>query len=129
MEDEAQIWQVIISFFRSRWTNFTGNLAAFDTPPMDVVSPSENRSLLLSIFEDEIRSVLYLLPEDKAPGPNGFLPSFFRQFWFVIHGDVVAAVQEFFMSAQIPDSWRKAFVPLIPKWTNASELSHFRPIS
>lgn len=69
---------------------------------------------LSSISEDEIQTVLWSLPEDKAPDPDGFSPCFFRWFWFVIHDDV-AAVREFFVSAQMPNSLNNTFITLILK--------------
>ena len=52
---------------------------------------------------------------DKASGPYGFPACFFQQYWHIIKADVLDAVPFFFQSGNLPDSWTKIFITLIPK--------------
>lgn len=90
IEDEIDIRQEITQFFRSRWTASTIGLISFDPPSSDMVSERENQGLIMPVYEDEIRSVLWSLAQDKAPGPGGFSPIFFRRYWSIVKGDVTA---------------------------------------
>lgn len=53
---------------------------------------------------EEIRSALWDLGPDKAPGPDGFLPLFFRSYWTIVGHDVVQAIQNAFQAKSIPSN-------------------------
>jgi hypothetical protein len=70
------------------------------------------------------------LPADKAPGPDVFTRRFYKACWNIIKGDIMAAVSTV---------WRRdfrnfrllntAYITLIPKKDDATQLGDFRPIS
>ena len=49
-----------------------------------IISNAENRELENPIMEHEIRSEIWSLHADKAPGPNGFTINFYRASWDTI---------------------------------------------
>lgn len=53
-------------------------------------------SLVREVSAEEIRSAMFFIGGDKAPGPDGFNASFFHQNWSVVGPDVVAAEGYFF---------------------------------
>ena len=55
---------------------------------------------------------------DKAPGPDGFPPFFFKAFWPIIKNDVIQAVKYILVSGSMPSSWKRIFVALVPKIPN-----------
>jgi hypothetical protein len=57
-------------------------------------------SLDAPISEEEVHNTTKLLPNDKAPGPDGFTEHFYKACWDVIKGDVVAAINA---------AWRREF--------------------
>jgi hypothetical protein len=58
--------------------------------------PSCDLSHIENIFsEEEVRKVVIELPNDKAPGPDGFTGQFYKVAWEVIKGDVMAAINAF----------------------------------
>ncbi|GFS38119.1 hypothetical protein Acr_00g0055830 [Actinidia rufa] len=63
-----------------------------------------NRVELLLIIGDkdeEIRTALFSIGEDKAPGLDGFSSCFFKRSWDIVGSDFTAVVKEFFSSGQI----------------------------
>ena len=42
--------------------------------------------------EEEVNAVIQEIAPEKAPGPDGFIGSFYKASWNVIKGDVLAAV-------------------------------------
>ncbi|XP_074303836.1 uncharacterized protein LOC141638331 [Silene latifolia] len=48
--------------------------------------------------EQEIRGILFSIPEDKSPGPDGYTSGFFKASWDIIKGDICEAVQNFFVN-------------------------------
>lgn len=77
---------------------------------------------------DEIKTAVFALPSDKAPGPDGFPLSFFPEFWETIK-DEIFLFSEFYQNGKIPKGISTAFLTLIPKKVGASFASEFRPIS
>lgn len=43
------------------------------------ISEEQNRKLLLPITEKEVKSALFQMHPDKAPGPDGMTPAFFQK--------------------------------------------------
>nr|GFB01101.1 RNA-directed DNA polymerase, eukaryota [Tanacetum cinerariifolium] len=50
------------------------------------------RDLECEVSDEEIKRAVWDCSTEKAPGPDGFTFGFFCRFWYLIHGDVVAAV-------------------------------------
>ena len=58
--------------------------------------PTEELSHLETLFsEDEVWAVIRELPNDKAPGPDGFTCRFYKKAWPVIKLEVMNAVNTF----------------------------------
>ncbi|XP_038974801.1 uncharacterized protein LOC120106025 [Phoenix dactylifera] len=129
-EEPEVIQRILVSFFRSRWTEQTGVASLADIPPPgELVTEVENSDLIRPVSEREIREAVWSLGGDKAPGPDGFPPVFFQRYWMIVGRDVTAAIQQFFSTAVIAAEWQRTFIALIPKRQDATEPSHFRPIS
>jgi len=70
------------SFERTRRVN----LDAIGLPSIDLTD-------LETLFtEEEVRAVVMNLPNDKAPGPDGFNGLFYKKAWNIIKGDVMNAL-------------------------------------
>lgn len=80
--------------------------------------------------EEEVELAVHCLPNDKAPGPDGFTSNFYKSCWTIIKFDILAA----FHCIQIHhcgalEHINGAQVVLIPKADVATEPKDFRPIS
>lgn len=92
-------------------------------------SPAQAAAFDKMFTDEEIKTVFFSLPRNKASGPDGFPAEFFVESWSVIGAEVTAAVREFFISGRLLKQWNATTLVLIPKTTNASTTSDFRPIS
>lgn len=81
------------------------------------------------ISEAEIKNVLFSMPSNKAPGPDGCPAEFYRSAWPIIRSDFTIAVQSFFMFGFLPKGVNATTLALIPKVQGAETLKDFRPIS
>ena len=91
---------------------------------------NEERSLLTKpVTEDEIREVIFHMPSNKSPGPDGFTTEFFKASWSVIAKDFTVAVQSFFSKGFLPKGLNSTILALIPKREAAVEMKDYRPIS
>lgn len=56
------------------------------------VTPEMNRLLLQQVTNEEIKSTMFMIGSERAPGPDGFTASFYHQFWDTIETDVCCMV-------------------------------------
>ncbi|KAG1346247.1 putative mitochondrial protein [Cocos nucifera] len=69
------------------------------------------------------------MQSDRAPGPLGFQPLFFKYFWSTIRNEVLAAIQEVFSLEKMPRQWKTTYIVLILKKENPRDVLDYRPIS
>lgn len=90
----------------------------------------EQRDLLnLSFSAQEIKEALWSIPDDKAPGLDGFNSAFYKASWSVVGEDMVQAIQELFQTGKLLKAWNISAVTLIPKVACPSHPGDFLPIS
>ena len=65
------------------------------------VTDDLNENLLKLVLEEEIKSVIFSINPDKAPGADGMSPLFFQKFWTTIKKEVVNAIQTFFHTGHL----------------------------
>ena len=102
----------------------TINLEALHMPTFNLAHLDE------PVTELELWNTIKSLPNDKAPGPDGFTGRFYKSCWNIIKMDLMAVVAAV---------WNKkfdnfcllnsAFITLIPKHDGAVHVKDFRPIS
>ena len=78
-----------------------------------MIDLSELEQLFL---EDEIEQTIKSMPNEKPPGPDGFIGIFYNASWNIVKEDVVVAVQSFH-NLNTPDLalMNEANILLLPK--------------
>jgi len=89
----------------------------------------EGLYLIKEVSMEEIKTVLFSMPSNKAPGPDGYTVEFFKETWSIVGNDLVAAVQSFFIKGFIPKGMNATILALIPKKKEVKEMKDYRPIS
>jgi hypothetical protein len=78
---------------------------------------------------EEIDNVIFDLPSDKAPGPDGFNNSFIKKCWTIIRCDMYKLCFDFFHHWADLKSINHSYITLVPKKDNPKKVNDFRPIS
>ncbi|XP_039170445.1 uncharacterized protein LOC120294434 [Eucalyptus grandis] len=81
------------------------------------------------VSDDEIKSTVFSLAKEKAPGPDGFSVEFFKSNWEIVGPLVLLAVRDFFQYGRMLKEVNATILTLVPKISNASAVSDFRPIA
>lgn len=82
------------------------------------------------LFSDsDIKAAFHSFPINKTCGLDRFSAEFFIGSWEIVGAEVTEAVKEFFSSGNLLSQWNTTSLVLIPKITNASKTTEFRPIS
>jgi len=93
------------------------------------VSQYDNQLLIRIPDTNEIKDALFSIDANKTPGPDGFGAGFFQFYSDRVKIDLRWCVIEFFINGKMLKQMNRTFITLIPKRSNPSETSHYRPIS
>jgi hypothetical protein len=93
------------------------------------ISPAQQSGLEQPVTNEEIKAALFSIPDDKAPGPDGFTSLFYKKSWSIIGADFMRAVHFFFEHSIMPRCINATRISLVPKIENPACMEDFRPIS
>jgi hypothetical protein len=94
------------------------------------ITDQDNQILTKTVTEEEvIRVVVFHFDLDKAPGPDGFTPHFYRCCWEIIRNSLLRMIRFVQSTCKIEGATSTSFLALIPKAKNANTFDRFRPIS
>ncbi|XP_019087502.1 PREDICTED: uncharacterized protein LOC109127350 [Camelina sativa] len=92
-------------------------------------SEFEQARLVKDVSETEIHAILFSMPKDKSPGPDGYTVEFLKETWEIIKNDFVTSVQSFLKFGFLPKGVNTTILALIPKKKEVKEMKDYRPIS
>jgi len=93
------------------------------------ITNEKNLALTREISLEEVEEAVKSMPNDKAPGPNGFTIKFYKACWKFVKTDVWEVVEDSRRSSSILKSLNSTFLTLIPKEAEANTATKFRPIA
>ncbi|GJV62250.1 putative RNA-directed DNA polymerase, eukaryota, reverse transcriptase zinc-binding domain protein [Tanacetum coccineum] len=85
--------------------------------------------MVRDVTDDEIKNVMFFIGDDRAPGPDGFTPVFFKKAWDVVSGDITCAIRDFFSNGKLLKELNHTIISLIPKVTTPARINDYRHIS
>jgi hypothetical protein len=105
-----------------RSVDFNWETLHFDNPNLE--------SMDVPFLEEEVCVAINQMPNDKAPGPDGFTGIFFKKCWGIVKYDVMRAIESFGDLHVQGFHWlNSANIALLPKKEGAEEVADFTPIS
>ncbi|XP_019433073.1 PREDICTED: uncharacterized protein LOC109339968 [Lupinus angustifolius] len=91
---------------------------------------NEENAMLISIpTSEEIKSVVFSINGEGAPGPDCFGGCFYQQFWEIVSKDVCNSVTQFFLHGWVMPNMNSNSIILILKPSNAERIEDYRPIA
>ncbi|KAJ6889558.1 hypothetical protein NC652_030338 [Populus alba x Populus x berolinensis] len=130
IHDQGKLGNMAVSFFEQLLSTPQPPLTEDITPLYKgTISASSASTMLLPISNAEIKTTLFSIPDNKAPGPDGYNAFFFKTCWSIIGDDFIAATRYFFTHNTLPRCVNATRVALVPKVENPASMNDFRPIS
>nr|GEV12839.1 putative RNA-directed DNA polymerase, eukaryota, reverse transcriptase zinc-binding domain protein [Tanacetum cinerariifolium] len=129
LEDLDCVKSAFVDHFRSRFHHENSDRPSFDIQMLNLLPHDQRDFLDRDISCEEIKRAVWDCGSDRAPGPDGFTFKFFTTFWDLIESNVVRFVHDFFLNRYFPKRCNSSFIALIPKVSNVTLVSDFRPIS
>lgn len=94
-----------------------------------IITPAQNASSLRKVSMEEVEEAVKDMPNDKAPGPDGFTINFYKACWQTVKTEVWEVVDDSRQSGSILKALNSTFLALIPKEEEARTPEKFRPIA
>ncbi|KAJ4449434.1 hypothetical protein ANN_00833 [Periplaneta americana] len=89
----------------------------------------QQQNLQSPITEEEIRSALEGAPKNTAPGPIGLSYQLYKTHWRLIKEYLLELMNYILDNGSVIDGFSDGVVTLIPKTTNPTTMSEYRPIT
>ncbi|GJX36326.1 hypothetical protein Tco_0247883 [Tanacetum coccineum] len=71
--------------------------------------------MVREVSDQEIHDAIFDMGDNKAPGPDGYTTTFFKEAWDIISNDVVKEIKEFFTNRGLPKELNHTILALISK--------------
>ncbi|GJX74220.1 hypothetical protein Tco_0312815 [Tanacetum coccineum] len=78
--------------------------------------------MVRNVSDAEIKSALFSMSDDKAPGPDGFTAAFFKKAWDIVGDNFSCAIRDFFSNGKLLREVNHTIIALIPKVTTPCDL-------
>eukprot|EP00253_Pinus_taeda_P016264 PITA_16264 len=93
------------------------------------ITLDQNWALCREISLEEVEEAIKSMPNDKAPGLDGFTINFYKACWSIVKQEVWEVVEDSRRSGTILKFVNSTFLALIPKVEDAKTPNKFRPIA
>jgi hypothetical protein len=129
VNNQEGLCSLSLEYFTSLFTATT-----CDTEPILQVIKScidgEDNCMLVAPFNsDEFKNAVFQMHSDKAPGPDGLNPAFYKRFWSLCGEEIVATCTKWLLDGSLPESLGDTNIVLIPKCEQPKNMKDLRPIS
>ncbi|KAK4394386.1 hypothetical protein Sango_1909400 [Sesamum angolense] len=84
-------------------------------------------NLCRAVTPAEVKTAVFQISDNKAPGPDGYTSCFFKKAWNIVGYLVCRAIMDFFRSGRCYDSSTTPLLPLYP--SHSPSVADYRPIS
>jgi len=93
------------------------------------VTEEDNGKLLAPFNISEFKKALFSMHSDKAPGPDGLNPAFYKKFWHLCGMEIYHTGIAWLNNGSFPPQMMDTNIVLILKKDNPETMRDLRPIS
>ena len=93
------------------------------------LTPDQRDSLVRPFVEEEVQAAIAGLNGEGSPGPDGLPVLFYKEFWALAKGDVMATLEELRSPQANMERINKSYLFMLPKRQGADSINDYRPIA
>ena len=123
----GQGWQEIMNPKRERLNLY--KVRNFLTPHPNPLNSRQQQELIQPFKEDEVLEVFRTLKTDKAPGPDGLINNWYKDFSEDLIPIFYTLTNHWLQTQQVPEDFSSCVVTSLKKAANSRKPLDFRPIS
>jgi hypothetical protein len=129
VEDQNDICGVAKGYFDNLFKSATSAEEEVTGLMKVCVTNDDNQQLTRDFNKEEFKEALFSMHSDKAPGPDGLNPEFYKKFWDICGEEVFRTSLQWLQRGYLPDELNETNIVLIPKVDNPMSMKDLRPIS
>ncbi|KAL2934539.1 hypothetical protein RDABS01_017658 [Bienertia sinuspersici] len=134
-EEEFDTPDGVATAFIKIYKQLLGEKKAVHSLPSDIVKQGPlvtdaQADMLINPFsKEDVKEVLFSIPNDKAPGLDGYSSKFFKKSWAIIGEEITEAILQFFDNGKLLKQLNATTLTLIPKVIHPRYVTDYRPIA
>lgn len=86
------------------------------------VAEEDMKKLTTPVTLEELKTMIFELKKNKAPGPDGITGEFYMHFWDLVKHDMIDLINDFIKGLINIDRLNFGVITLIPKTKDASQI-------
>ncbi|KAA0035247.1 LINE-1 retrotransposable element ORF2 protein [Cucumis melo var. makuwa] len=129
LDSIGDISRIFISHFQNIYTKENYEEILIDNLNWNPISCSHQSELCKPFDEQEIKSTIMSISNEKAPGPDGYTILFYKKHWTDLKGDLLNVLKDFHKKGIVNNNVNNTFIALISKKEKCTTPSDYRPIS
>lgn len=128
IEGQSNLLTYITNFYKNLFGHSKTISISLTMNDVVKVSEEDKADLTKSFTLEELKTMVFGLKKNKAPGPDGIPGEFYIHFWDLIKHDLLGLVNDFHKGLIDIDSLNFGVITLIPKTKDATQIQKFRSI-
>ncbi|KAK4384432.1 Retrovirus-related Pol polyprotein from type-2 retrotransposable element R2DM [Sesamum angolense] len=117
--DPTTISSVFVTYFQGLlggdWTDRALDLHYLRPWARHILTEEEACVLIRPVTVDDVKTAMFDIEEEKAPGPDGFSSSFNKAAWPIVEEEISRAIMDFFTTGRLLKQVNATLLTLIPK--------------
>ncbi|XP_019163454.1 PREDICTED: uncharacterized protein LOC109159798 [Ipomoea nil] len=118
----------ILQYYENIFRTASSAMDIFERVPCRVTTRM-NEALKLLFTLAEVKTALFSMAPEKAPGPDGMTPAFFQHFWPILGHDLFIFITNCVINRNLPQGLNESNIVLIPKKKMPEKVSDLRLIA
>ena len=128
--DESEIKNHVHSFYKKLYSLTPIDCVSDElTSNIKCLDENDQKDLDAPFSLEELTQAVKHLGKGKTAGMDGLTTEFYQTFWPILKNDFFEVIHHSILCGNLPRSFRRAIISLIPKKGDLADITNWRPVS